>query len=143
MGLKSLRNSREFHAVYKRGRSVVTKYIVMYYKKNDLMLDEYIVKSQKILNQIDIFLAPTTPIVPWPVKQNLDFDKAINYTTQLTRNTRVTSAMDVCSCSLPVSHLNDPSPKSPPVGLLLSCAHGQDRKLLSLSIKIQETLMNS
>ncbi len=36
MGLVSLRNSREFHAVYKRGRSVVTKYIVMYYKKNDL-----------------------------------------------------------------------------------------------------------
>lgn len=36
MGYDSLRNSREFHAVYKRGRSVVTKYIVMYYLKNDL-----------------------------------------------------------------------------------------------------------
>jgi len=36
VGYDSLRNSREFQAVYKRGRSVVTKYIVMYYKKNDL-----------------------------------------------------------------------------------------------------------
>lgn len=36
MGYNSLRNSREFHAVYKRGQSVVTKFIVMYYKKNDL-----------------------------------------------------------------------------------------------------------
>lgn len=32
--LGKLRNNREFHLVYKRGRSVVTKHVVMYYRKN-------------------------------------------------------------------------------------------------------------
>lgn len=36
MNYESLRNTRQFNFVYKRGKSIVNKYIVMYYKKNDL-----------------------------------------------------------------------------------------------------------
>lgn len=32
----SLKNTREFNKVYKRGKSVVTKYVVMYYLKNNM-----------------------------------------------------------------------------------------------------------
>lgn len=36
MNYESLRNTRQFNFVYKRGKSIVNKYIVMYYNKNDL-----------------------------------------------------------------------------------------------------------
>ncbi len=36
MALCVLRNTRQFNQVYKRGKSIVTKHVVMYYVKNDL-----------------------------------------------------------------------------------------------------------
>jgi len=36
MALNVLKNTRQFNQVYKRGKSVVTKHVVMYYVKNDL-----------------------------------------------------------------------------------------------------------
>lgn len=36
MNFESLRNTRQFNFVYKRGKSIVNRYVVMYYVKNNL-----------------------------------------------------------------------------------------------------------
>ena len=36
MNFESLRNTRQFNFVYKRGKSIINRYVVMYYVKNNL-----------------------------------------------------------------------------------------------------------
>lgn len=53
MPLESLRNTKEFHRVYKRGKSVVNRFVVMYWLPNKLGVNRIgISVSKKVGNAV-------------------------------------------------------------------------------------------
>jgi aspartyl-tRNA(Asn)/glutamyl-tRNA(Gln) amidotransferase subunit A len=87
------------------------------------------------LAPFDAMLWPTTPMVAPSlddVRADVDF-KRLNM--RLLRNTAIVNAMDACAVSLACHE-----PGTAPVGLMVTGAHGADRRTLSVAAAIEATV---
>lgn len=85
---------------------------------------------------LDGWIHPTSPSLPIPVSDCQTVPKAMEFAGRSLHNTRLANIYDLCASSIPLSHLA--GGKS--VGLQLSCAHGQDARLLSISLAAQKVI---
>jgi aspartyl-tRNA(Asn)/glutamyl-tRNA(Gln) amidotransferase subunit A len=85
---------------------------------------------------VDGWLAPTTPLVPGPLKEHYTLMPALEWNKRALRNTRIGNVFEQCGLSLPL-----PAPAGGlPVGLQISCNGLEDAKLLSLSAAVEAVL---
>jgi aspartyl-tRNA(Asn)/glutamyl-tRNA(Gln) amidotransferase subunit A len=83
----------------------------------------------------DALLYPTTPCIPPALSETDDLNNARKVNLRCLRNTVTANYYDGCSISLPC-HRN----REAPVGLMVSSMNGEDEKLYSVSLAIEQIL---
>lgn len=84
---------------------------------------------------VDALLYPTVACVPPPVAATLDPAKIGAVNLRCLRNTATVNYFDGCAVSLPCHQTG-----AAPVGLMLSCGHGEDQKLYRLAATVEAIL---
>ncbi|MGO4567101.1 amidase [Rhizobium sp. 2YAF20] len=94
---------------------------------------EYIKAWHAEAEPFDALIMPTVPIVAPLLRDLEDDDEAYNRINLLAlRNPTTVNASDGCSISIPCH-----SPGMAPVGLMITCTNGQDRRLLSIARAVE------
>jgi len=111
----------------------------------DLSAESYVVMRRRLielsergaerLRGLDGLIAPTTPLVPVPVEECAETEAAVAFIARSLQNTRPGNIYDFCAATLPVGHLCD---GNDPVGFQIHCPHGEDSRLLSLCMAIED-----
>ncbi len=94
---------------------------------------ELIRLTQERFADIDVWVAPTTPIVARPVASFADIGKGLALTGLATRNTQPANMFGMCAASLPIHQLGSQLP----VGLQLMMPGGEDEALLALACAVE------
>jgi len=110
---------------------------------DDEQKDRYRAKSEvvKLFNNqfrqlnADALLYPTTPCIPPALSETDDPDNARRVNLRCLRNTVTANYYDGCSISLPCHRKGEA-----PVGLMVSSMNGEDEKLYSVSLAIEQIL---
>ena len=94
-------------------------------------------RGRERLQGLDGLISPTTPIIPVPVDDCADTPDAVAFIARSLQNTRPGNIYDFCAATLPVGHLCD---GNDPVGFQIHCPHGEDSRLLSLCMAIEDLI---
>jgi len=86
-----------------------------------------------VTSEFDAVLMPTTPIVAPLISALKEDDAYWRANTLVLRNPSIINFLDGCSISIPCQDSGDL-----PVGLMISGAHGTDRRLLSIAGEIEK-----
>ncbi len=85
------------------------------------------------LGELDALILPTTPIVA-PTIAEVEDRKVFSFRNMmLLRNTNIINFFDLCAISIPL-------PAALPVGLMLVARNGQDRRLFSIAVAVEQSL---
>ncbi len=112
----------------------------------DVMADAYIQQrhwqdtaSRTVANRLrdlDAVVTPTIPILPAPVSDFPDLERATRLAQPISKNTYFANMFRLCATTLPVHHFGSRLP----VGLQITCAGGEDGKLLAIGRAIEGVL---
>ena len=85
---------------------------------------------------LDAWVAPTVPVLPIAVAACATLEAAVAWNQRSTRNTQPVNYLGQCAVSMPLhgphTHL--------PVGLQIACAPGEDGRLLSIALAIEDEI---
>ena len=109
-----------------------TEQQIRYVRKETIKAD---FRQQYVGAEIDGLLYPTVACLPPPVSATADKDKIGGVNLRCLRNTATVNNFDGCAISLPCHKAAEG-----PVGLMLTCAHGEDQKLYRLAATIEAVL---
>ncbi len=84
---------------------------------------------------IDAVIYPTVPCIPPAITETKDPEKIGGVNLRCLRNTATANYFDGCSISLPCHGEGEA-----PVGLMLSCRHGEDQKMFQLAAAVEAVL---
>lgn len=91
------------------------------------------------LQSVDALIMPTVPVVPPEIDPLIKDDKLYGKTNLLVlRNCSVINFLDGCALSLPCHEAGEA-----PVGLMLGSVGGNDQKLLSIGMMVEQLLAKS
>jgi aspartyl-tRNA(Asn)/glutamyl-tRNA(Gln) amidotransferase subunit A len=85
---------------------------------------------------LDGWIHPTAPCLPIPVSDCQTLAQAAEFAGRALHSTRLANIYGLCASSMPLSHLAG----GQSVGLQISCAHGQDARLLSICLAAQKVI---
>jgi aspartyl-tRNA(Asn)/glutamyl-tRNA(Gln) amidotransferase subunit A len=94
-----------------------------------------IAAMDRLFDNLDALVLPTTPIVAPTMAEVADPDDFARRNMLLLRNTAIANFFDLCAISLPVKLGN-----SLPCGLMMFGRHGSDRKLLQLAASVEQAI---
>jgi aspartyl-tRNA(Asn)/glutamyl-tRNA(Gln) amidotransferase subunit A len=87
-------------------------------------------------DSFDAIVCPTVPIIaPRISSLEASADEFRRTNLLLLRNPSIANFLDLCAISIPCH-----KPGDPPVGLMLTGKHGEDKRLLSLALAVENTL---
>jgi aspartyl-tRNA(Asn)/glutamyl-tRNA(Gln) amidotransferase subunit A len=87
-------------------------------------------------DSFDAIVCPTVPIVAPKISSlEASADEFRRTNLLLLRNPSIANFLDLCAISIPCH-----KPGEPPVGLMLTGKHGEDKRLLSLALAVENTL---
>jgi len=92
--------------------------------------------SSKLLQGLDGFITPTTPLLPVPLSSLKTVEQASAFTARVLQNSRPANLYNFCAASLPIRHLTH----SIPIGLQVHCAAKNEAYLLSLCQSMEQML---
>jgi aspartyl-tRNA(Asn)/glutamyl-tRNA(Gln) amidotransferase subunit A len=94
-----------------------------------------IASMDRVFDEFDALVLPTSPIVAPTMAEVADPDDFARRNMLLLRNTAIANFFDLCAISLPIRLGN-----SLPCGLMLFGRHGSDRKLFQLAAAVEQAL---
>ncbi len=115
------------------GGDEITKaeYAGQYYSKalqvKELIKEEF----EKALKEVDCIVSPVTPKLPWKLGQTLKMKPEEIYAEDAL--TTPANLSEICAASIPAGKINEI-----PVGIQITCAKGEDSKLLSIASEIEK-----
>ncbi|HUH85243.1 MAG TPA: amidase [Stellaceae bacterium] len=114
-----------------RGRNMIAaEYVTLCHQRLDL-----IARVDRRTAELDALVMPTLPLVAPPIAA---FDKDEDFwriNSRILRNTSIINFLDRCAITVPIQ-----IPGMAPVGLMIVCGHGEDRRLLSLAQGIEAAI---
>jgi aspartyl-tRNA(Asn)/glutamyl-tRNA(Gln) amidotransferase subunit A len=114
-----------------RGRNMsASDYVTLLQQRRD-----FIAAIDARTADLDALLMPTIPIVAPPMTA---FDKEEDYwrlNTRILRNTAIINFLDRCAITLPIH-----PPGTAPVGLMVVGRHGDDRRLLGMTLALEAAI---
>jgi len=114
-----------------RGRNMsAADYVTLCHQRLDL-----IARVDRRTAGLDALVMPTLPLVAPPIAA---FDKDEDFwriNSRILRNTSIINFLDRCAITLPIH-----APGAAPVGLMIVCGRGEDRRLLSLAQGIEAAI---
>jgi aspartyl-tRNA(Asn)/glutamyl-tRNA(Gln) amidotransferase subunit A len=85
---------------------------------------------------VDAWLSPTATILPLPVADLEDPQKAMTLTLGMTQNSQPANYLNLCAVTLPIHQLGSPLP----VGLQVICPAKSEDRLLSIALAIENVI---
>jgi aspartyl-tRNA(Asn)/glutamyl-tRNA(Gln) amidotransferase subunit A len=85
------------------------------------------------LRGLDAVVTPTIPILPAPASDFPDLERATRLAQPISKNTYFANMFRLCAATMPVHHFGSRLP----VGLQITCAEGEDGKLLAIGRAVE------
>jgi aspartyl-tRNA(Asn)/glutamyl-tRNA(Gln) amidotransferase subunit A len=86
--------------------------------------------------ELDAWIAPTTAVLPPPLADFEDDEKALNLALSMTRNTQQANYFGFPAVTMPIPQ----EPGNLPVGIQIICPPGQDARAVSIALAIETAL---
>lgn len=97
---------------------------------------ELAILGKQRIESVDAWVTPTTKTLPVPLSECNNAETAAAFTSRATQITRFGNVYGFCASSIPIID----SETNLPVGIQLHCGHGQDARLLSISLAFEKLL---
>jgi aspartyl-tRNA(Asn)/glutamyl-tRNA(Gln) amidotransferase subunit A len=131
---RTLKNMERFDPVVQSRLAPALDYKTVDYiaaRRRQVELRDSVLKA---MGDCDAWVTPTTPLVPTPLADYAELDKALAWNRRALRNTRPGNIFDQCGVSVPLTDT------ALPVGLQLLCAGGDDTRLLAIAAAVETAL---
>lgn len=106
------------------------------YLSRKSLIERSIVSAEKVFHSIDVWLNPTLVNTASAVAELEDIEAYRKANMLVLRNTSIANLMDLCAVTLPVGL----DSQGIPIGLQLTAGAMQERKLLAITLRVEEIL---